>query len=298
RDKLNVEFTFYRKQSKDALINQNIASSSGAPVGSVLRNLGKVRNQGIEVSAQAQLVDRRQFGWDITVSGSHNKNTLITLGLDDAGKKIPTIGTVTRQQEGYPLNSFFLQSYTYKDVNGDGLIAVSEVTLGDTGVYVGSATPTNQYTAQSGIDLFKKHLRVIASFDYRGGFTLFNSGANFLCGNTNQCTAKADPNASLFDQARNVAANFTNPKTQFGYYENGEAVRLREISAVLRMPKKWAGYLRAAEADLQFGARNLKVWTNYTGQDPEANYSQTDVQQDFLTTAPRKYYTLRLNLRY
>jgi hypothetical protein len=56
--------------------------------------------------------------------------------------------------------------------------------------------------------------------------------------------------------------------------------------------------MRAGEADLQFGARNLKVWTKYTGQDPEANYSTTDVQQDFLTTAPRKYYTLRINLRY
>ena len=56
--------------------------------------------------------------------------------------------------------------------------------------------------------------------------------------------------------------------------------------------------MRATDADLQLGARNLKVWTKYTGQDPEANYSQGDVQQDFLTTAPRKYYTARINLRF
>lgn len=300
-DKVSLEFTYYHKQSKDALINQNIATSAGAPVGSVLRNLGAVRNQGVEVSLQAQLLDIKALGgigWDINVGASRNRNKLVTLGLDDAGKPIPTIGTTTRQQEGYPLNSFFVQSYTYNDTDKNGLISVNEVTLGDTGVYVGSALPTDMVTLQSGFDLIKRKLRIISSFDYRGGFTLFNSGANFLCGNTNTCKAKSDPTSSLFEQARQVAANLSNPKTTYGYYENGEAVRLREISAVLRMPKRVANLLRADEADFQFGARNLKVWTKYTGQDPEANYSTGDVQQDFLTTAPRKYYTVRLNLRY
>lgn len=301
-EKVSLEFTFYRKQSKDALINQNIATSAGASVGSVLRNLGAVRNTGVEASLVAQLVDTKklgEFGWDITMGASHNKNKLITLGRDDAGKKIPTIGTTTRQQEGYPLNSFFRQTYTYADGDKNGIITANEITLGDTGVFIGQPTPQNLVTAQSGFDFLQRKLRVIASFDYRGGFQLFNSGANFLCGNTNTCRAKSDPTASLFEQARQVAANLTAPtRTLAGYYENGEAVRLREISAVLRMPKKFASYLRADEADIQFGARNLKIWTKYTGQDPEANYSTGDVQNDFLTTAPRRYYTIRVNLRY
>ncbi len=300
-DRVNFEYTYYRKQSKDALINQNIATSSGAPVGSVLRNLGAVRNSGVEVSLKAQLLDLQQLGelgWDVTIGGSRNKNKLVTLGLDDNGKPIPTIGTVTRQQQGYPLNSFFLQKYTYADADKNGLISVNEVTLGDTGVYVGSALPSNLFTVQSGFDFLKKKLRIIASLDYRGGFTLFNSGANFLCGNTDACYAKSNPSASLFEQARQVAANFTNPKTQYGYYEKGDAWRLREVSAVVRLPRGWASRLRASDADFQFGARNLKVWTKYTGQDPEANYSQGDVQTDFLTTAPRKFYTARLNLRF
>lgn len=297
-DRVNLELTYYRKQSKDALINQNIATSSGAPVGSVLRNLGAVRNSGVEVSLKTQIIDGEQFAWDITTGASRNKNKLITLGLDDNGKPIPTIGTVTRQQEGYPLNSFFLQKYTYTDADNNGLISVNEIALGDTGTYVGSALPTDLVTIQSGFDLLKRKLRITASLDYRGGFTLFNSGGNFLCGQTDYCAAKSDPSASLFEQARQVAANFANPKTQYGYYEKGDAWRLREISAVLRLPRSLATRMRASEADLQLGARNLKLWTKYTGQDPEANYSQGDVQQDFLTTAPRKYYTARINLRF
>jgi len=297
-NKVTVEFTYYRKQSKNALINQNIATSAGASAGSILRNLGAVRNTGVEASLTTQIIDIPQFGWDLTVGGSHNKNVLVTLGVDDAGKPIPTIGTSTRQQEGYPLNSFFLQAYTYADVNGDGMIATSEVTLGDTGVFVGPSLPTNQVTMQSGFDLLSKKLRIIASLDYRGGFKLFNSGGNFLCGQTDACGAKSDPTASLYEQARNVAANFSNPKTQIGYYEDGAATRLREVSAVLTLPDRLASRIRARGASLQLGARNLKVWTKYTGQDPEANYSQGDIQQDFLTTAPRRYYTARINLRY
>ncbi|MEO5567145.1 MAG: SusC/RagA family TonB-linked outer membrane protein [Gemmatimonadaceae bacterium] len=300
-DRASFEFTWYRKQSKDALINQNIATSAGAPVGSVLRNLGAVRNTGMEASLNAQILDVRnfgEFGWDVTVGGSTNANKIITLGVDDAGKKIPTIGTVTRQQEGYPLNSFFLQAYTYADADNNGLISVSEVTLGDTGVFVGASLPTKLVTVQNGFDFLRKKLRITAALDYRGGFKLFNSGNNFLCGNTNACAAKSNPQAPLWEQARQVAANLTNPKTTFGYYEDGDAWRLREVSAVLRLPDRWASRMRAMSADMQFGARNLKTWTDYTGQDPEANYSTGDVQQDFLTTAPRKYFTARLNLRY
>ena len=301
RDRVTFEFTWYRKQSKDALVNQNIAASSGASAGSVLRNLGAVRNTGMEASLNAQVIDVPQFGefaWDVTVGASRNKNKLITLGLDDAGRPIPTIGTVTRQQEGYPLNSFFLQSYTYDDADKNGFISVNEVTLGDTGVFVGASLPTKLMTVQNGFDFLRKKLRLTASLDYRGGFKLFNSGGNFLCGQTDQCAAKSNPKSSLFEQARQVAANFSNPKTQFGYYEDGDAWRLREVSAVLRLPSRWASRMRAVGADLQLGARNLKTWTKYTGQDPEANYSTGDVQQDFLTTAPRKYYTARINLRY
>jgi len=292
------EFTWYRKQSKDALINQSIASSVGAPVTSILKNLGAVRNTGIEASLNSQIFDSPTFGWDMTVSGSHNKNTLITLGKDDAGKPIPTIGTTTRQEVGYALNSFFVQAYKYADANGDGIITASEVTLGDTGTYMGQPLPPDQVAFQNGFDFFKKKLRIIASLDYKGGNTIFNNGGLFLCQQTDACAAKSDSNISLYEQAREVAANFTTPKTTAGYYENGRFWRLREVSAVLRLPDKYNHYIKSQSADLVFGARNLKVWTKYTGQDPEANYSTNDVQTDFLTTAPRRYYTVRVNLHY
>jgi hypothetical protein len=43
-------------------------------------------------------------------------------------------------------------------------------------------------------------------------------------------------------------------------------------------------------------ARNLATWSDYTGIDPEANYSTGDVPADFQTIAPPTYFTFRLNL--
>src|SRR6185503_15667811 len=205
-NKVNIEATYYSKQTSDALLNLNIAPSAGASAGSILKNLGSVKNAGAEVSINAQLLDRRNFGWDVTIGGAHNKNKLVSLGKDDAGKALPRIGTTTRQQEGYPLNSQWYVPYTFSDANGDGFIAINEVAVSATDtVFMGPSIPADQLTIQSGFDLFRRKLRITASIDNKGGGTIFNQ-YNFLCLQTATCAAKSNPNAELWDQARSVAA--------------------------------------------------------------------------------------------
>ena len=70
----------------------------------------------------------------------------------------PRIGTTTRQQAGYPLNAFFHVPYTWKDDNGDGLIAVSEVHVSNTDtIFIGPSIPPDQLTIQTGFDLLRRH---------------------------------------------------------------------------------------------------------------------------------------------
>jgi TonB-linked SusC/RagA family outer membrane protein len=304
-NKVNIEFTYYSKQTKDALLNLNIAPSSAASAGSILKNLGSVKNAGAELSINAQLIDRRNFGWDMTIGAAHNKNKLVTLGKDDAGNALPRIGTTTRQQEGYPLNSAWYVPYTWADANGDGFIGVNEVQVSTTDTtFKGPTIPVDQMTIQSGFDLFNRSLRLNASIDHKGGGVIFNQ-FNFLCLQTQTCEAKSNPNAPLWDQARSVAAvsgttvNGTPYRTNYGYAEHGQFWRLREVSVMYRIPDRLVSkYGRAQNASLQLGIRNLKVWTKYTGEDPESNYASGDVQNTLLTTAPRKYVTVRLNLNF
>jgi hypothetical protein len=60
---------------------------------------------------------------------------------------------------------------------------------------------------------------------------------------------------------------------------------------------------RAENASLSLGARNLAIWTKFTGEDPEANYNAGtnvglggNVQNNIASSSPRTYYTARLNL--
>ncbi|HEX4681572.1 MAG TPA: hypothetical protein VH277_02620, partial [Gemmatimonadaceae bacterium] len=110
-------------------------------------------------------------------------------------------------------------------------------------------------------------------------------------------------------QARAVAQSFpttvngTKFTTVSGYWENGQFWRLRELSATIQMPQTLAARIRARDADLVLAGRNLAWWGAYTGVDPESNYAAgtgvgNSIPQDFLTTAPRRYLEVRLNLHY
>jgi hypothetical protein len=299
-NRIRFEATYYSKLTSDALVNVNIAPSAGAAVGSVPKNLGKVKNAGFEASLTMQLMDRSSLYWDVTLSGSHNANKVISLGKDDAGNPIPTIGTGTRTQPGYALNSFFALAYNYSDINGDGLISAREVTVNglDT-IYVGQAFAPNQAAVQTGIDLMNRTVRINASFDHRGGHMLFNNTRNFLCVQTTTCIEKSNTIAPLWQQARTVAANYTAVRTSLGFFEKGDFWRFRELSVTADVPERFAAkYARARNLSITLGARNLKVWSNYTAEDPEANYAQGDTPTNLLTTGPRRYYTMRINAQF
>src|SRR5262249_30200724 len=129
------ELTYYRKLSKDALIDRVLSPSTGAAVNTVKYNLGAVLNTGFEALLNEQIIDRRSVAWDVTINASHNSNKLKSLGVDPAtGKPIPPIiGTSTRQLEGYPINGYWQRPYTWSDANGDGIITPNEVTVQSTG---------------------------------------------------------------------------------------------------------------------------------------------------------------------
>ncbi|HET9010692.1 MAG TPA: TonB-dependent receptor, partial [Gemmatimonadaceae bacterium] len=313
--RLNVEATYYNNVTKDALISQPIAASSGASstalntAPSVTRNLGSVRNTGIEATLNAAIVDRPDFGWDITVGGSHNTNKIESLGDQPCTvnttdcltgfKPNPTIGTgANRDSVGLPIRGVFARTYTYDDANLNGIIEASEVVVDPSFSFMGYAVPRDILTIQNGFDLLRKSLRINVALDYKGGFSLLNDTVRFYCLNTNTCSDATLPSTPLEDQARLVAMRYKTPSTTAGYWENGQFWRLREVGATYTMPQAVASGLRARDVSLTLAARNLKVWTAYKGTDPESNYSTDNVQTDFSTLAPRTYFTARLNLHF
>jgi len=292
--RINTELTFYDKRSRDALIREIIPGSVGSGATSRFANLGEIRNWGFEYLIGAQILQRDEFGWDVSLNGSHNSNKIVSLGGTP-----PQRGSQISQLEGYPLNSWFMKPYTYNDANGNGVIEASEVTVGDTAVFAGYSQPRTEISFTNGIDLWRRRVRLTALVDYKGGYKIWNGTTRYRCVSFSNCNELYNTKSPLDLQARLVAARFVTNTTDYGYVEDGSFVRLREVAVNFDLPSSWASrYARASRMALNLSARNLHIWTNYTGIDPESNYGQNDVQNDFLTQPPQTYFQLRLTLGY
>jgi hypothetical protein len=143
----------------------------------------------------------------------------------------------------------------------------------------------------------KRVVRVVGQLDYKGGYVVQNLTERFRCNSFFNSADRNDPNAPLERQARCVAAQAGANQTFFGYVEDGSFTRLREVSVSLRVPERFVSRIRGAESlNLTFAARNLALWTDFTGIDPEASYGQGNVQQNFLTQPPVRSFALRANV--
>ncbi len=295
-DRVGLEFTFYDKVTSDALINRVLPPSAGVST-SRLENLGSVRNSGFEVSLNARPIDSPDFGLDFTITASKNRNNLRTLG-----EGIPPIVEGDRRfVPNYPLGGFWARPYTFDDANGDGVIVLSELTVGDTAVFAGSPFPTRELSLNTGVTLFKNKVRLGAQADYRGGHKQLNLTEVFRCTATgNNCQGLMDPNASLEDQARVVARRFHPSATNFGFFEDAWFIKLREVSLTFNAPDAWAAAFRASRMSITLAGRNLGTITDYRGVDPEVleTTGSNFGTRDFLTQPQVRTLLARVNLSF
>ena len=254
-----------------------------------------------------QIFDSRNLAWDLTVSASKNANKLITLGNKPNGDPIPQIGlnAVTQQLAGYPLYSQWSRPFTYPKTDADGILATADVSVDTTWRFKGYSQARDEISITNGFEVLNRRLRITALADFKSGAVVLNNEEAFLCQQSVGCpyisqysTTGGFP--SLENQARALAYRDKGTlNTAWGFLETLQFWRLREISAAWNMPDRWAtSVFRSAGATVNVAVRNIKVWTNWTGVDPEANYSQGDTQQTLLTAGPPRYVNVRINLRY
>lgn len=300
-DRATLDVTHYRKRTKDALINAVIPPSFGSLATTVRRNLGAVRNVGWEALVTTQVVQRESFGFDFTVSASTNANKLLTLGGTP-----PQIGVTTRVVEGYPLFGFWGRKISgWEDKNGDGVLtynssaSLNEVFVDDSASFIGYNQPRHNITTTGGIDLFKRILRVQAMFDWRGGHHWYNNTERIRCVSRQNCNGLMNPEASFEEQAMVVATLNHPSRTVAGFIQKGDFLRFREMSVALRVPERWAAAMRASTAQFVVTARNLAVWTDYRGVDPETDRQAgpaSDFPDEFQSFGPPSSVIFRVNV--
>ena len=173
--------------------------------------------------------------------------------------------------------------------------------VADSAEFRGYATPRYQATLTSGWEMLGRQLRLQTLVDYRGGNKWFNDTERLRCQRPN-CQGRNFPDAPLALQAANIARLEHPANTLDGYFMKGSFIRLRELSLAYTLSPSLAGrLLKGRSASVSLAGRNLALFTDYLGTDPETAFnftSGTDVPADFQTLAPPSYFVFRVNVGY
>ncbi len=294
RDRVSVEFTFYSKLTKDALIERSVAPSLGASEFQFF-NLSRIRNRGVELAINARLLDSRSLTWDLSLSGSTTSNKVLELG---EGVTPIFIGFYQRHVAGFPAGGFWGPTISFDDANANGIIEIAEVALSDSAVFQGTALPTREASLNSRIALWDGRVAIGTQFDYRGGHIVDNSLEQFRCFAVINCRGEFDRTAPLEEQARAQATFLPGGGFDVLFFEPGWFIKLRELSVTFAAPDQWARAFRASRLSLTLAGRNLWTITDYSGVDPEVNAFAQDnfASSDFESQAQVRYYTARVNV--
>jgi hypothetical protein len=291
----NIEVTRYNKTTKDALINRDIAPSLTG-LTSQFVNIGSIQNTGIELSWTQRVLDRRDLAFEFSLTGSSNRNKMTKLG--EGILPIPSGNRSTqRNLPGYPLFGLWDRKITFNDANNDGVIVATELTFGDSAVYQGNVFPKYEMALSPAVELFNHRLRFSAQIDRKWGMVKFNNTLRHQCMNGVSCRGRYDKRVPLYEQANALA---TASSVFTGMFEDGSFTRLREFSASYTMPAEWARMIRASTWTVVLTGRNLALATKYSGVDPEAAQSTGDTRgnEEYFSTPPLRYWTIRFNLGY
>ena len=265
-DRLTFDLTVFERRNVHVQVpvlftvnNQTLQADSGA---------GITRDDGLEITIGARPIITSAVHWDLTLTGFVNQNKLLRLGYPAT---LETASNLMQLAAGRPVYGIWSAAYSYADANHDGVIEPSEVTVASSPSYVGPARPTREAALSSSLGLWHGYLTVGALVDYRGGYALPDLAGFYQAENA---TARAVnlPGASLADQARAIAT--TQSLYYAGQVQRVNAIRWRELSLSAPLPQIVGSSVRFTVA-----ARNLALWTNYRGADPDADVTTGNVEQ-------------------
>jgi TonB-dependent starch-binding outer membrane protein SusC len=147
--------------------------------------------------------------------------------------------------------------------------------------------PYPDWSGSFGANLnFMRNWRFNTLFEYRGGnFTVTNLtdafrnshgviGTNTLIAAQTEATIRnpaSTPQQRLEAAKQWLKLRALSPYDGLNQNEDGSFVRLREIGISYNAPARLAAKLGAKDMALSLAGRNLFLWTNYSGTDPETN---------------------------
>lgn len=316
KDRITGEFSYYRKVTTGALLNGGISPSTGFANGWV--NVGKILNEGYELSLNTVNIQSKNFKWVTRLNVSQNYNEV--LSLDELTPDAVGGGTNdTRIAVGYPIGTNFLVRYRgvdptdglpiWLDKNGyetktfslDNRVPIGKV-LPD---YVGGLTNTFTF----------KGFELNTLFTFSFGGNLYDGSAKRQLGIVTDWNIREDiadrwrkpGDIAKFPRLTMNTGTYAGLSSEWQYNStmflySASFVRLREVTLAYNVPASFAQKLRLQNLKLFATGMNLLTFSKYPGGDPEIARDFENPQDrnmspnvTYLTTPQQKIYTFGLS---
>lgn len=303
KDKISLGFTYYQNEINDILLAVSLSPSSGFL--SKYANAGRMENEGIELDFAIKLLENKDYGLDLYGNFNDNRNKVLDLaGVD----RVPlTDQSITSNAiVGYPLGIMF---GSRAERNADGSLVLDDngfPTLAPTQGVIGDPNP--EWRGGLGLrGYFKKFSFNVLFETYQGAdfaertrFVLTSFGTYGTVGN--EVTLDKDlvnSAGTVFPAGSTVRGNIFNYGggdvlldetwyTSLGGGLGGSAInefavndgswtRLREVSVGYTFSgNKLKSATGIQSIELSIIGRNIALWTDILGIDPEVNQSGVD----------------------
>ena len=306
--RLKLTADWYLKNTRDLLLQATIPASSGYT--SAMMNIGSMRNQGVELTLDATLIQKRNFAWSVNFNMAMNRNKVTALTNDQYSLlskvswdqkfngQYPYI-TQVGKPSGLMYGFIYEGTYKYDDFNSgtdlkDGVpyltsVGKSSVRPGDPkyrdinedGVIddndrtvIGCGQPLSTGGFGTTFNFYGFDLNLFFSWSYGNNILnanrLYFENGNVI--NTNQwATYKYRwTESNPESDIPRVQAN--------GVYlyssrvvEDGSFLRLRNVSVGYTIPRKALRKIKFDTMRVYVSADNVFTLTKYSGPDPEVS---------------------------
>ena len=326
-NRLTGTLEYFNKQSKDLLFDTSIPLSNG--VSSIVQNIGKVKNNGVEFDLNYQLLRRNDWTFSIGVNGTHINNKVTQL---PAGNENGIVTSSKKYMVGHSIYEFWLrQWYGVNPENGDGLYYLdteayneADGTLSEsvrnTLVTIDGKQLTNSYRYAKydysgsaipklyggfNFNLGYKDFELSAVFSYSlGGKVLDLTYANLMATDEfgyamSEDVKKAWQKPGDITDVPRLDANSTHA-TSIGqsystrWLTNANYLNLRTVTLSYNFPAKWLHHIMVKNARLSLSAENLFMIKARQGLNPQANYAGVSYNEYM----PARNFTIGLNVSF
>ena len=278
-NRLNVDLELYNKETTNMLMSVPQSYSNNG-FGYRWDNVGTMINRGMELSVNSDVLQVKDFVWNVNANVSYNKNEITELynGLSE----YEVSNTSTKLVVGHSVGEFYINRYAgVNPANGDALW------------YTKDGEITNVYNEADKVMIGKSHIA-----PWQGGFgttlswkgLMLNAQFSWVADrwmfNNDRFFEESNGLYSVYNQSKrllydrwkepgdvtDIPRYGVTPQMDSRFLEDASFLRLKNVMLSYSFPKKWLDKTHFfSSARLYVQGQNLLTFTKFSGIDPESS---------------------------